>query len=111
MPGYTPAAGTGGAAAVSGKGVACGWVNNTSKDTLVISAAKPGPAAITSAKASTSGGTPVSGLGDAAYFSTTAGAGRVDVFSGTTWVTATSTYFSSAADASPLVTSALAALK
>jgi hypothetical protein len=108
---FSPASGSAGAQAVANKGVACGWINGTNSDSIVVSAAKPVAATLASLKSSAAAGTPASGLGDAAYFSTSAGVGRVDAFKGGYWVTASSDYFASATDAQAIVTSALAALK
>jgi hypothetical protein len=108
---FSPASGSAAAQAVTNKGVACGWINGTNSDSVIVSAAKPAAATLASLKSSAGAGTAASGLGDAAYFSTSGGVGRVDAFKGGYWVTASSDYFASAADAKAIVTSALAALK
>ncbi|CAN5342818.1 hypothetical protein BH09ACT1_BH09ACT1_11480 [soil metagenome] len=108
---FNPASGSAAAQAIANKGVACGWVNGTSNDTVVVSAAKPAAATLASLKTSAAAGTAASGLGDAAYFSTSGGVGRVDAFKGGYWVTASSDYFGATADAQSIVASALAALK
>ena len=107
---FSPASGSAAAQAVANLGIACGWVNNTSSDTVTISVAKPGPATLTALKASASDGTAVAGLGDKAYFSLSGGVGRIDAFKVKYWLTATSTYFSSAEDAATLMRSAVSAL-
>ncbi|MET4704296.1 arginyl-tRNA synthetase [Frigoribacterium sp. UYMn621] len=108
---FAPKAGTAGASAVADQGTACSWLNQTSGDTFAIAVARPAPPALASLKATAAKGTAASGLGDAAYFSTSGGVGRVDVFTGAYWLVATSVYFGSAADANALVTAALGALK
>ncbi|QNE46407.1 arginyl-tRNA synthetase [Glaciihabitans sp. INWT7] len=108
---FSPKAGTAGATAIADKGTACSWLNQTSGDTFAIAVARPAAPEVASLKATAANGTAASGLGDAAYFSTSGGAGRVDVFTGSYWLVATSVYFGSAADANALVTAALGALK
>ncbi|MFM9919934.1 arginyl-tRNA synthetase [Lacisediminihabitans sp. H27-G8] len=108
---FSPKAGTAGASAVADKGTACSWLNQTSGDTFAIAVARPAAPELASLKATAAKGTAASGLGDAAYFSTSGGTGRVDVFTGSYWLVATSVYFGAAADANALVTAALGALK
>ena len=109
--GFSPKSGTAAAKAVADNGTACNWLNQTSGDTFAFAVARPVAAELALLKTTAATGTPASGLGDAAYFSTSGGVGRVDVFRGAYWLVATSVYFGSAADASTLVTTALAALK
>jgi hypothetical protein len=108
---FSPKSGTAAATAVADQGTACSWLNQTSRDTFTIAVARPAAAEFASLKAKASTGTPASGLGDAAYFSTSGGVGRVDVFTGKYWLVATSVYFSTAAGARNLVTAALGALE
>ncbi len=107
----SPKSGSAAATAVADHGVACNWLNQTSSDTITVSVARPGPTALDQLKSTAARGAAASGYGDAAYFSTNGDAGRVDVFTGEYWLVATSVYFASAADAAPLLTSALGALK
>jgi hypothetical protein len=100
---YAPQSGTAAYTAKADGGVACTWVNETSNDTITISAARPGSTEFAALKTSAATGTPVAGYGDAAYFS----GDRFDVFSGAYWVVATSDYFSTANDASSLMKEAL----
>ena len=109
--GFSPKSGTATAKAVADNGTACNWLNQTSGDIFTFAVARPVAAELASLKTTAATGTPASGLGDAAYFSMSGGVGRVDVFRGAYWLVATSVYFGSAADASALVTTALAALK
>ncbi len=103
---YAPKSGTAAYAAAADRGTACNWVNDTSGETLAVSVAKPGSVEFASLKSSAAKGTPVSGYGDAAYFSS----GRLDVFSGDYWLVTQSTQYSTANDAASIVTSALAQL-
>lgn len=108
---FTPDAGTLAAAAVASKGVACRWINQTSSATVDVSIAHPAPTALSAARDAASAGTPVSGLGDAAYFATSGGAGVVQVFRGEFWITARSVFFSTAADANSILADAVAAAR
>jgi hypothetical protein len=108
---FSPKSGTAASTAVADQGTACSWLNQTSRDTFAIAVARPAAAEFASLKAKAATGTPASGLGDAAYFSTSGGVGRVDVFTGAYWLVASSVYFGSAADTKNLVTAALGALK
>ena len=115
--GFSPKSGTAAATAVADKGTACSWLNQTSADTFAIAVARPAAAELASLKTTAATGTAVAELGDPAYFSTSGGVGRVDVFRGAYWLVATSVYFGSAtdfgssSDANKLVTAALSALK
>ncbi|MES2093933.1 MAG: arginyl-tRNA synthetase [Actinomycetota bacterium] len=114
---FSPKAGTAAARALADNGTACNWLNQTSGDTFVVAVARPAATELASLKSTAASGTPAAGLGGAAYFSTSGGVGRVDVFTGAYWLAATSVYFGSAADFGPgtdsnaLVTAALGALK
>lgn len=108
---FTPPAGTPAAVAVADKGVACSWLNQTSRDTFTFSVARPIASDLTALKSTAAQGTAAAGYGDSAWFSSVAGVGRIDVFQGSYWLTATSDYFGSASDASALLKAALAALK
>ncbi len=109
--GFTPKSGTAAATAAADGGTACNWLNQTSGDTITFAVARPGSSALASIRATAATGTPASGLGDEAYFSTSGQVGRVDVFRGAYWLVATSVYFGSASGANDLVTAALGALK
>ena len=107
---FTPASGTSAAAAVADRGIACSWINQTSSETFTFSVAHPAASSLAALKKTAASGTAVAGYGDSAYFHSVDGAGQVDVFSGAYWMTATSVYFASAADASSLLKQALKAL-
>ena len=107
---FTPDAGSFAARAIADKGVACRWINQTSGDTVDVSISRPAPTGFDAAKGAATSGKPVTGIGDAAYFTTRGNAGTVQVFSGTYWVTVTSVYFSSAGDAQSIVADAVASI-
>ena len=115
--GFSPKAGTAAATAVADQGTACNWLNQTSGDTFAFAVARPGSQKLAGLMATAARGTPVTGLGGSAFFSTSGGVGRVDVFSGAYWLVATSVYFGSSADfgsgtdSTALVAAALGALK
>ncbi len=105
--GYTPTAGSAGAVAVADLGTACSWINQTSKETISLTIAKPSAADLATIRATAATGTAGSGLGTASFFSTKGQSGRIDVFSGRYWLSATSVYFTGVSDASGLLTEAL----
>ena len=108
---FSPKAGTAAATAVAERGTACNWLNQTSRDTFTFAVARPAAAEFASLRSKVATGTAAPELGDAAYFSSSSGVGRIDVFTGAYWLVATSVYFGSATDAKNLVTTALGALK
>lgn len=91
------------ASAVAAAGVACRWVNNSSGETIDISAARLPDARLGEAKAAA--GDPVEDFGVEGYFA----GGVAQAFNNDVWVTATSTSFGAASDAAPLVIAAMAA--
>lgn len=95
--------------ALANKGVACRWINQTSGDTVDVAVSRPGPTSFDAAKGAASTGTPVTGIGDAAYFTTRGNAGTVQVFNGSFWITVTSVYFATSKDAQKIVADAVAA--
>lgn len=107
---FTPKSASAAATAVAARGTACNWLNQTSGEVITISVARPAAAHLAALKAGAATGTSTAGLGDAAYFSTSAGKGRMDVFRGPYWLVVTSGYFASARDASVIVTTAMGAL-
>lgn len=111
QPAYKPKSGSDGSAALSFKGISCGLVNDSSGATTSVSAAHPAASDLATLKNAASKGTAVSGLGDAAWFSTSGGSGQLQVFTGPYWVSASSVFFGSANDARQLTSAALAALK
>lgn len=107
---YTPAAGSAAASAVAAGGVACRWINLTSAETVDVAVAAPGSAALETERASAAAAGSAAPELSGGYFRMEGSAGRVDVFTATLWVTASSVWFGSSADAAPLVESALAAV-
>ncbi|HEY0258221.1 MAG TPA: arginyl-tRNA synthetase [Lacisediminihabitans sp.] len=107
---FTPKSGTPAARAVADRGIACNWTNQTSGDTITFSVARPAASELTALKTAAAAGTSAAGYGDAAWFSSAGQVGRVDVFRGDYWLTVSSVYFGSAADASSLISAALSAL-
>lgn len=108
---FTPDSGSLAEQAVADQGTVCRWINQTSGDTIDVTISQPGPTAFAQARSSAGTGTPVSGLGDAAYFSASGGPGVVQSFSGPFWITATSVFFTVPDDASGIVRDAVAAAR
>ncbi|HEY2556699.1 MAG TPA: iron ABC transporter ATP-binding protein [Diaminobutyricibacter sp.] len=111
-PGYTPTAGSLEASVVTDKGVACGWLNQTSNDVIEIAVAKP-PAsdldglknsAITTSQPVPTYGVPPQVEG---YFALRGGKGEVQIFTGAYWVVANSPAFQEPGDAAPLMQNVL----
>ena len=109
---FTPAAGSSAAQAEQWNGLACEWVNDTSNDTIDVSVANiQDLGTMVQLQNSAAAGTPVSGIGDSAYFTmVTPSEGELQVFSGSYWLTFRSTWFESADDAAPLPADALSNL-
>lgn len=108
---YAPAAGTAASTALGYEGLACGWINQTSRAIISVGAAHPAASDLAVLRSAAGSGTAVSGLGDAAWFSTSGGIGQLQVFTGPFWITASSDYFGTADDARDLVKAAVAAIK
>ena len=111
-PGYAPKAGSLEATIVTDKGVACGWLNQTSNDVIEIAVAKP-PAgdldglknsAITASQPVPTYGVPPQVEG---YFALRGNKGEVQIFTGAYWVVANSSAFQEPGDAAPLMQSLL----
>ncbi|TQL48528.1 hypothetical protein FB562_1622 [Homoserinimonas aerilata] len=101
--GFSPAANSAASKAVAAKGVACGYVNQTSGTTIVVAVATPGADALAAIEKELSSATPVSGFGVKGWFS----GGTVQIISGTHWLSVSSPEFVEAADARGLVEPAL----
>jgi len=109
---WTPKSGSAAATAKSEKGLACRWQNQTSGDTIDISAAHLDTASIESLKNdAVEKSTMVPTYGDEAYFSVSGGVGTAIVFQGDFWLVATSVDFLEPGDPADLITAALSALK
>jgi hypothetical protein len=108
---YVPADGSPAAEILDLNGLACSWVNQTSSETIAVAVANLPPDKLATIKSDISAtSAAVSNFDAEGYFSNEAGVGRVDVFSGSFWVTLGSTFFTEADDATPLVTAALNAI-
>jgi hypothetical protein len=108
---YTPAPGSVGAQAVEQRGIACSWLNQTSGETIEVTAAKPAAESIAALQADlAASGTAVSAFGVDGYFEVSNGTGVAQVFSGPYWITASSTTFLEAGDVLQLVEAALSTL-
>jgi len=110
---YTPAAGSSGAQAVTYKGVACRWQNETSNNVVDLSVAKLDAATIESLKnQAVAKGTlvPTYQGADEGYFSPGGGAGTAIVFVGSYWIVMTSQQFAEPGDAEQLVDGVITAL-
>ena len=100
IAGYSPKAESSGAAAVTLSGLACGWVQQSSKVTIDLSVAHPGASRLESLKtAAAAGSAEVQGQ----YFAVKNGVGQLQKFVGPYWITLSSIAFVSAADAQPLM--------
>jgi len=111
-PAYEPAAGSLAATAVKYSGIACAWSNQSSDELIEISVAQPEARLMNTLKDSaiadsqvvpTYSSTPeIEG-----FFTVDSGAGKVQVFTGTYWVTLSSTSFFEPGDAQALVATVL----
>ena len=109
---WTPKSGSAAATAKSEQGIACRWQNQSSGDTIDISAAHLDAAAIEALKNdAVEKSTMVPTYGDEAYFSVTGGVGTAIVFQGAYWLVASSVEFAEPGDPADLISAALSALK
>ncbi|MEO8907634.1 MAG: iron ABC transporter ATP-binding protein [Microbacteriaceae bacterium] len=114
-PGYKPTTGTNPAAAVAMKGLACGYLNQTSNAVIEVAVANPAASALSGLKdaaASSSNVVPTYGVPPSVegYFTVSAGVGEAQVFSGGYWVILRSADFAEPGDPGPLVAAVLANL-
>jgi hypothetical protein len=114
-PGYTPADGSNAAAAVAAKGVACGYLNQTSNAVIEVAIAKPAASALVKLKdAAISDSTvvPTYRVPPAVegYFGTRNNAGQAQIFSNGYWVVLQSKDFAEPGDPQPVVAAVLANL-
>lgn len=109
--GFTPKSGTDASKALGYQGLACSWINQTSSVLIIVSVAHPSASDLASLKATASSGTAASGLGNAAYFKTSAGVGELQVFNGPFWITMSSVVFGTADDARDLASAAVSTAK
>jgi len=111
-PGYSPADNSLPAAVVADKGVACGFLNQTSNAVIEVAVAKPAASALTTRKnsAAASGqvvptyGVPPTVEG---YFGVTGGVGQAQIFSNGYWIILESKDFAEPGDAQPIAAAVL----
>ncbi len=108
---FDPASNTLAARAVQDKGTVCRWMNQTSRITIDIAISNPGPTALAAAQDAAKAGSAINGVGDAAYFSVSGGIGTLQAFTGQFWVSAASPAFSSSADATTIMKSAVSSTR
>ncbi|MHA7987152.1 iron ABC transporter ATP-binding protein [Rathayibacter sp. CAU 1779] len=112
---YQPAKGSDAAKAVSYSGVACGYANPSSGNTVSVSIAQPASGeltglkndAITQSNVVPTYGVPPKVMG---YFSVDHGSGVAQAFTGKYWVVASSKDFTEPGDAGPVIAGVLANL-
>jgi hypothetical protein len=108
---FTPKSGSTSAIAVAKKGVACSWLNQTSRDTIELSAANLPAGDIAALKGDlNSSSKATSAFAAPGYFTVEGGVGVAQVFNGSYWVVARSTFFSEAGEAAQIVNPAVASL-
>lgn len=114
-PAFDPASSPLTTAAVEDNGIACGYANQTSGETMSFALSQPSPAALTAAlNAAVSSSKPVPTYGVppavTGFFTVIDGAGEVQIFTPTYWLTARSTMFFEPGDLGELVDNALSHL-
>jgi hypothetical protein len=99
--------GAAGNRAVAAEGIACHYQNLTSGETIIVSAANPGPTMLAQVRSELSGSAAsADGLGGEGWY----GGGTATVIAGPYLVTAASDIFTAAADAQQLTTTAISRL-
>lgn len=103
-PGYRPRGGSGPERTVELSGTACGWINQTSGETISIGVAHFDAVNFSRVRemARTAGGSS-SGLGMDGHYRTSSGLGVVDAFTGSYWIAAESSTFFAPEDVAPLL--------
>lgn len=114
-PAYEPADGSLAATAVKYSGLACAWSNQTSGELIEIALTQPEAALMTTLKDKAIADSKVVPTYSTSpdiegFFTMKAGAGQVQVFTGTYWLTLTSPAFYEPGDAQTLVAAVLAHL-
>jgi hypothetical protein len=108
MATFKPGPGTLGATAATASGRVCGSVNETSGVKLEVAVAQPAPSQLATLRSAAASGTAVQPGGSATgYFSTSSGAGTLQIFTGAYWVILSSADISSPSDVSSLATDVL----
>lgn len=105
---FTPEPGSAAAQAQQSDGTVCRWINQTSGDTVDVSIARPSSDVLEVVRREAEIGTQIHGLGVEAYFSSAGDVGTAHAFPGSYWVTVSSVYFSTGADAQRLLAEAVA---
>ena len=108
---YKPAAGTEAATIVEAKGLACGWINQTSGEVIEVAVANLPTDKLTDLKNNfvmTSNSVPTYKV--EGYFENDGTTGSAEAFSGPYWISASSTAFFEPGDAQPIIAAALAGL-
>jgi hypothetical protein len=110
-PSYAPEAGSEAATIVEAKGVACGWINQTSGETLVVAVADLPSDKLTDLKNNfvmTSNSVPTYKV--EGYFTLDGAVGSAEAFNGPYWISAHSEEFYEPGDAQPVIAAAIAGL-
>ena len=108
---YKPAAGTEAATIVEAKGVACGWINQTSGEVIEVAVANLPTDKLTDLKnnfVTTSNSVPTYKV--EGYFEFDGTLGSAEAFNGPHWISAVSAAFFEPGDAQPIIEAALAGL-
>ncbi|HEX7834679.1 MAG TPA: hypothetical protein VF479_04330 [Pseudolysinimonas sp.] len=109
---FTPADGSSAASALTYRGVACSWQNQTSGDTIDVSVAQLDEDSLTALKnAAFEDSEMVPTYGEEAYFPVDSGVGVAQVFQGPFWIVAESKVFFEPGDATEIIQSVIAALE
>jgi hypothetical protein len=108
---FTPKPGSSAAIALAKKGVACSWLQQTSRDTIELSVANLPTGDIAALKSGlNSSSKATSAFAAPGYFTVEGGVGEAQVFTGSYWVVARSTFFSEPGEAAQIVNPAIASL-
>ncbi|HWM34471.1 MAG TPA: arginyl-tRNA synthetase [Pseudolysinimonas sp.] len=111
VDGYTPAAGSAAASALTYRGVACRWQNQTNGQNIDVSVAQLDDESLTALKnAAYADSEMVPTYGDEAYFGVSGGVGTAQVFQGPYWIVAESVAFFEPGDATEIIDSVIAGL-
>ncbi|MBX3094078.1 MAG: arginyl-tRNA synthetase [Cryobacterium sp.] len=100
---FTPVPGSSAATAVTYEGTVCRWVHESNGTTIDVSIARPALADREKLAAAARSGAPLDNVADESYFLTSNGVGTAQAFSGAYWMTMSSEYFASPADAAELL--------
>jgi len=108
---YQPEEGSHAALIVRENGLACGWANAGSGETIDVAVADmPDDSLVDVKNGLLESSNPVPTYGDEAYFEAAHGVGTAEVFSGSYWIVAASETFYEPGDAAPIVEAVLSSL-